>query len=89
MEKVIAERLANMMTKDGEVFGVTESYEGGFELSHNGEAYAGGSYDIVDNFIKLVSAGPNNRIVAEIVKEGNYFLLEPIEADESTYNFWM
>lgn len=62
----------NICKAFGSRYAVTETYEGGFELSFDGEAYAGGSYNIgynakgekAEGQIWLASAGDQNQIVA-------------------------
>ena len=67
--KKIGNLYADTISTEQEYFSVCESYEGGFELSLNGEKYAGGSYDLLGvngkGDIYLASAGSRfNRLVA-------------------------
>jgi hypothetical protein len=70
----IASLYAGLASTDGDKFTVKESYEGGFELDLNGEAYAGGSYDILlGGNIFLASAGNAlNRVVAKWSRNKSY-----------------
>ncbi len=63
---------------EGESFGVTESYAGGFELSLNGEAYAGGSYDInTEGEIHIASVGIalNGKVATFAMNEEGEFIV--------------
>ena len=81
--KRIADQLAKALTSNsqswndkGETFGVTEVYEGGCELSLNGEAYAGGSYDFhLTGDIYLASAGVEGNGCVAYAHLGNDFKL--------------